>query len=155
MEWVDGQLIEKTGMTFKHGLAQANLASLWRNYAVSSGQGGKVLTETPCRTQNQTRRPDVSYLTAEQVDELDDFVVFPQSFPLIGEIVSPDDPAEALFAKANEYLQSGCEEVWLLYPGAQIVIIVTQEGWSIFHAGEISTQVILHGFNTLIEALFT
>ena len=155
MEWVDGQFIEKTGMTFKHGLTQCKLGTLWNTYLISNSQGGKVLTETPCRTQNQTRRPDVSYLTAEQVDGLDDFVVFPQSFPLIGEIVSPDDPAEAVFAKANEYLQSGCEEIWLLYPGAKVVIIVTQERWSIFHAGDVSTQVVLPGFSTTIEALFT
>jgi hypothetical protein len=39
MEWVDGNLVEKTGMTFKHGLAQVNLATDWRNYKNSSGQG--------------------------------------------------------------------------------------------------------------------
>jgi hypothetical protein len=27
MEWVDGNLVEKTGMTFKHGLAQSKLAT--------------------------------------------------------------------------------------------------------------------------------
>ena len=32
MEWVDGQLVEKNGMTLKHGRIQAKLASYWRNY---------------------------------------------------------------------------------------------------------------------------
>ncbi|WP_332993261.1 hypothetical protein [Microcoleus sp. A006_D1] len=39
MEWVDGNLVEKTGMTFKHGLAQSKLSTYWGNYKDSSGQG--------------------------------------------------------------------------------------------------------------------
>lgn len=30
MEFVDGKLVEKTGMTLKHGSAQANLVAEWR-----------------------------------------------------------------------------------------------------------------------------
>lgn len=45
MEWVDGNLVEKTGMTFKHGLAQSKLSTSWRNYKNSSGQGGEVITK--------------------------------------------------------------------------------------------------------------
>ena len=63
MEWVDGKLVEKTGMTFKHSLAQSKLARYWGNYKDSSGQGGEVLTETLCRTAKQGRRPDVAYIT--------------------------------------------------------------------------------------------
>ena len=65
MEWVDGNLVEKTGMTFKHGLAQSKLSTYWRIYKDSRGQGGEVLTETLCRTAKQGRRPDVAYITLE------------------------------------------------------------------------------------------
>ena len=60
-EWVDGQLIEKTGMTAKHGRIQARLARYWGNYMSSSNQGGEVYTETSCRTVGRVRCPDVSY----------------------------------------------------------------------------------------------
>ncbi len=30
MEWVDGKLVEKTGMTFKHGVVQSRLSTHWR-----------------------------------------------------------------------------------------------------------------------------
>lgn len=36
-EWVDGQLVEKTGMTFKHSVTQAKLTSYWRDFMLSSG----------------------------------------------------------------------------------------------------------------------
>ena len=35
-EWVDGQLVQKNGMTAKHGRIQARLARYWGNYMISS-----------------------------------------------------------------------------------------------------------------------
>ena len=155
MEEVDGQLVEKTGMTIKHGAAQLNLASAWKTYAYSSGQGGKAYTEVPCQTDQQKRRPDVAYTTAELLEQYGQPNIFPQSYPLIGEIASPDDKAEALFSKAQEYLRSGCQEVWLLFPENTIVIIITAATSLIFTAAETaSTQTILQGFSISVEELF-
>ena len=61
-EWVDGKLVEKTGMTLKHSRIQAKLAFYWRIYLDSSGQRGEVYTDVPCRTNKQGRSPDVAYL---------------------------------------------------------------------------------------------
>lgn len=156
MEWVDGKLSEKTGMTFKHSVTQANLARHWGNYTLSSGQGGKVCTEAACRTGKQTRRPDVAYITPQLLDELGEFVILSQSFPLIAEIASPDDSAEELFTKAKEYLTSGCQEVWLLFPENQVSLIVTPEKWLVFTASQvISTQIILSGLSLKVDELFS
>ena len=153
MEWVDGQLVEKTGMGFKHGRTQAKLATQWRNYQNSSGQGGEVITEVLCRTQKQCRKPDVAYLTPELIPT-DDLTIFPQSFPLIAEVVSPDDSAEELFAKAQEYLESGCQEVWLLFPEAKLILVNDRQRWLLFNAGEIvSTQNFLLGFSVAVNEL--
>ena len=153
MEWVDGQLVEKTGMGFKHGLAQSKLATQWGNYKKSSGQGGEVVTEVLCRTQKQGRRPDVAYLTPELIPT-ENLTIFPQSFPLIAEVVSPDDSAEELFAKAQEYLESGCQEVWLLFPEAKLILVHNQQQWLLFNAGEIvSTQNVLLGFSVAVNEL--
>jgi Uncharacterized protein conserved in cyanobacteria len=127
MEWVDGNLVEKTGMTFKHGLAQSKLSTSWRNYKNSSGQGGEVITEVLCRTAKQGRRPDVAYITPEFLPPSGNFTAFSQSFPLSAEIASPEDSAEELFAKAQEYLESGCLEVWLLFPEARLVFVECRE----------------------------
>jgi len=156
MEWVDGKLVEKTGMTLKHGIAQAKLAYYWRNYMNSSGQGGEVCTETLCRTGKQARRPDVAYFTTEVLEQVGEVTVFPQSFPLIAEVASPDDSAEDLFAKAREYLESGCQEIWLLFPEARLVLINAQQGWRLFNADEVvSTQAVLAGFTVAVNELLT
>jgi len=126
-EWVDGELLEKNGMTLKHSKVQGNLYFYWRTYKDSSGQGGEVYTDVPCRTNNQGRYPDVAYLPPELAAQFGNLQVLPQSFPLCAEIVSPTDLAEDVIAKATEYLESGSEEVWLVYPENQWIIVVTKQ----------------------------
>jgi len=154
MEWVDGNLVEKTGMTFKHGLAQVNLATSWKNYKNSSGQGGEVVTEVLCRTSKQGCRPDVAYITPELLPESGNFTAFSQSFPLIAEVASPEDSGEELFAKAQEYLESGCLEVWLLFPEARLIFVNAGERWLLFNADEVvNTQTVLAGFSVAVSEL--
>lgn len=153
-EWVDGQLIEKTGMTLRHGQVQLRLGSCWRNQMLSSGQGGEVYTEALCRTGKQGRRPDIAYLTPELVTQYAGVTALPQSFPLIAEIASPDDSAEDLFVKAKEYLDSGCQEVWLVFAESLWIIVITQSQHLLLTVGEIvSTQTVLTGFSIAIDEL--
>lgn len=153
-EWVNGELQEKNGMTLKHSDVQGNIYFFWRNYKDSSGKGGKVYTEVPCRTNKQGRYPDVAYLTPELVAQFGDAKVLPQSFPLSAEIVSPTDLAEDVIAKAQEYLQSGGEEVWLVFPENRWIIVITQETRQIFISGEVvSTKKVLQGFSIAVDEL--
>ncbi|AFZ17675.1 Uma2 family endonuclease [Allocoleopsis franciscana] len=153
-EWVNGELVEKTGMTLKHSKVQGNLYFYWRSYKDSSGQGGEVYTDVPCRTNKQGRFPDVAYLTPELVTQYGDAKVLPQSFPLSAEIVSPTDLAEDVIAKAQEYLQSGGEEVWLIYPENRWIIVATENSRQIFISGEVvNTQKILLGFSISVDEL--
>ncbi|MBD2513516.1 Uma2 family endonuclease [Nostoc sp. FACHB-973] len=154
MEWVDGQLVEKTGMTLKHSEIELSLGFYWRSYINSNQVGGKVYTEVPCRTYKQGRRPDVAYLTPDLVAQFGNVPTLPQSFPLIAEIVSPTDLAEELFLKAQEYLRSGCEEIWLVFPESQLVLVMTDNQVLGFKAGDVvRTQKILLGFSIAVDEL--
>ena len=154
VEWVDGKLVEKAGMTIKHSVVQGRLTRYWGDYILSSGQGGEVCPEAPCRTLKQGRRPDVAYITIELLEQFSESAILPQSFPLIAEVASPDDSAEELFAKSKEYLQSGCQEVWLLFPESQLVMINSQQRWLVFNPGEmVSTQIVLPGFSVAVGQL--
>ncbi|MEH2079061.1 MAG: Uma2 family endonuclease [Nostoc sp.] len=111
-------------------------------------------TEVPCRTSKQGRRPDVAYLTPELVAQFGNVPTLPQSFPLIAEIVSPTDLAEELFLKAQEYLQSGCEEVWLVFPESWLVFVMTDNQVCGFKAGDVvGTQKVLLGFSVAVDEL--
>lgn len=155
MEWVDGQLVEKNGMTLKHGEIQLRLGGYWGNYKDSSGQGGKVYTDVPCRTKKQGRYPDVAYLTPELVAQFGNVATLPQSFPLSAEIVSPTDLAEDVLLKAQEYLESGGEEVWLVFPESRWVMVMTENQGLMFTAGQVAnTQKVLPGFSVAVADLF-
>ena len=166
-EWVDGHLIDKhpsiwiegsierNGMTLKHSRTQATLATCWKNYNAQNNLGGEVYTEAPCRTQKKGRYADVAYLTPGLLTQFGQEDVLPQSFPLCAEVVSPTDFAQDVIAKAQEYLQSSGEEVWLLFPENYWVIVATQDSQKIFVLGEVvSTQKILIGFSIVVNELF-
>ena len=155
-EWVNGELIKKTGMTLQHSKIQSNLSFYWKTYKNSHELGGEVYTDVPCRTNKQGRSPDVAYLTPELVAQYGNAKVLPQSFPLSAEVISPTDLAEEVIAKAQEYLQSGGEEVWLVFPENGWIIIVTQNSRQIFISGEVvSTQKVLPGFSLSVNELLT
>jgi Uma2 family endonuclease len=153
-EWVNEELVEKNGMTLKHSRVQAKLVRLWGSFKDDQSLGGETYTEVPCRTLKQGRSPDVAYLTPELVAQYGDAKVLPQSFPLSAEIVSPTDLAEDMIAKAQEYLESGGEEVWLVFPESRWVIVVTLEARLVFVAGEVArTQKVLLGFGVAVDEL--
>jgi Uma2 family endonuclease len=153
-EWVDGKLIEKAGTTLKHSRVQRKLSSLWAIYKDANGLGGEVYTEVPCRTNKQGRSPDVAYLTPALMEQYGEPDVLPQSFPLSAEIISPTDLAELVLLKAQEYLQSGGEEVWLIFPESQVIMVITQDQSLVFRMGQVvRTQVILKGFSLLVDEL--
>lgn len=155
-EWVNGQLIEKTGVTLTHSKIQRRLSTAWAIYQADQKLGGEVYTEAPCTTRRQGRKPDVSYLTPELLEEYGDFKTLPQSFPLSAEIVSPTDYAEDTYEKADEYLESGGEEVWLVFPNIRRIVVITAESEQIFRSGEIArTQAVLSGFSISVDELLS
>ncbi|HBE17186.1 MAG TPA: hypothetical protein DEA78_02485 [Cyanobacteria bacterium UBA11159] len=154
MELVDGKLVEKNGITLKHGKLQLRLGRYWEDYKKSSGQGGEVYTDVPCRTKKQGRYPNVAYLTPELVTEFGNLATLPQSFPLCAEIISPTDIAEDIFLKAQEYLESGGEEVWLVFPESRWVMVITENQGLMFTSGQVvSTQKVLIGFSVSVDDL--
>lgn len=154
LEWANGLLITKKDMTAKTGRIQAKLAYYWRTHLVATGQGGEVYVETPCRTVGRVRCPDVAYLAPDLVAQHGDFKVLPQSFSLIAEVISPTDEAEEVFTKVREYLDSGCLEVWLVFPESQWVMAITEQQQQLRKIGDlIGTQQVLNGFSVAVEEL--
>jgi len=153
LEWIDGHLIEKTGMTLQHGRVQSRVGWLWKSHVENSGIGGEVYTEVPCRTLEQGRKPDVAYLTPDLLAEYGNLPTLPQSFPLIAEVISPTDAANDVFANAHEYLRSHCQEVWLVFSEERLIVVLTQDSRKIYVAEESIASVVLEGFKITVNAL--
>jgi Uma2 family endonuclease len=155
-EVVDGQLVEKKPVTLKHSRIQGNLYFYWRSYKDERGLGGQVYTNVPCCTNKQGLRPDVAYITPDLITQLGEPDVFPQGFPLVAEIVSPTDWAEEIITKSQEYLQSGSQEVWLVFPENRWIIVLTHNQRLVFTSGDIIyTQSVLKGFQVTVDELLT
>ena len=154
IEWVDGKLVEKDGVTVKHGKIQSRLGCAWANCRILSKHGGEFYISPPCCTNQNIRCPDVAYLTPELVAQFGNLATLPQSFPLIAEIVSPTDIAEDVFLKAQEYLASSCQEVWLVFPESCLIFVMTQNQILTFRSGDTArTQQILLGFSIEVDRL--
>ncbi|MBE9010302.1 Uma2 family endonuclease [Pseudanabaenaceae cyanobacterium LEGE 13415] len=156
VEWIDGRLIEKTGTTMRHGIVRGHLMMQWDTYADSYDAGGRALPSVPCRLLNRGKRPDVSYLPPDILTQSIQLNFVPQSPPLLAEVVSPIDCAEELFSKAIEYLESGCQEIWLIFPEAKLIMVKTiEQPWQVFSSGQtIATRKVLVGFSIAIDQLF-
>ena len=154
IHWGDNNLLEKSAMTARTRRIQSKLNYYWRNYMMSSGQEGEVYVEASCRTIERVRVPDISYITPELLTQYGEFSVLPVSFPLVAEVVSPTDLADSLFAKAKEYLESACQEVWLLFPESYWILVITINQTCLFKSGESAkTQIVLSGFNVEVDEL--
>jgi Putative restriction endonuclease len=111
---------------------------------------GKLIAKHPEWVDGELIEPNGMTLKHSQVRAK----MLPQSFPLSAEIVSPTDFAEDMVAKAEEYLQSGGEEVWLVFPESRWVSVVTSDTKLIFASGEVAeTQKVLLGFEVEVDAL--
>ncbi|AFY75358.1 hypothetical protein Syn7502_03518 [Synechococcus sp. PCC 7502] len=163
-EWVNEQIIEKQNMGFLHSKLQVELASLLLTFAKANNLAGIVCTELLCRTLKQARKPDVAYMSTKQVEVYgnDDFITLPECFPLVIEIASPNDVVEDIFSKAEEYLQAGAEEVWLVFPKNRLIIIATLElleeqsqvKWQLFaNTQQAYSPKVLSGFSVNINEL--
>ena len=148
------EFVEPKLVTLKQRRIQGNLYFYWRNFNDSHQQGGQVYTNVPCVVQGQEHYPAVAYLTPQLLKRYGEPDIFPQSFPLIAEIVSLTDLAEEVIAKARMYLHSGSEEVWLIFPENRWVIVITSSQQLVFTSGEIIyTQRVLQGFTTTVDEL--
>jgi Uma2 family endonuclease len=128
-EWVDGQVIEKGDMGYLHSKLQLRIANLLLEFLQTHQLRGDIAVELSCRTNQQIRKPDVCYLSPEQMETYgqDDFTVLPEVFPLVVEVISPSDHLEEVFSKAREYLESGGLEVWLVLPRNKMIMIASRQ----------------------------
>ena len=121
-EWNDGELIKFVGMDRKQIFIYEVLNQLF----IEKGlwKIGTLITEYDVQLSGiQMRRPDIAYLTKEQIastkqgeDEIPEFVI---------EVISGNDKANKVEAKIIEYFKAGVQVVWLIYPENQSVQIYT------------------------------
>jgi Uma2 family endonuclease len=121
-EWNDGELIKFTGMNKKQVYIYDVLAKLFSRKGFF--EVGSLVAEYDTMLSGiQMRRPDIAYLTDEQIklgkkgqDVIPEFVI---------EIISETDQFYKIEDKITEYFKAGVKVIWNIVPEHKLVYIYT------------------------------
>jgi Uma2 family endonuclease len=112
---------------------------------------GFVLSREPATL----RGPNLSFLRQDRVGRMDPDRNVEGAPDLAIEVVSPSDSAQALNKKVDQYLRSGAQSVWVVYPYIRQVHVHTAQGVRKLAAEEILEQPdLLPGFSAPVRTLF-
>ena len=142
--WVGGQVYFKIARYL-----EANpVGRLW-----GADNGYQCFADAP----KKVRKPDVSFIRNERIPADWQTQGFLRVAPdLAVEVVSPNDLAEDLEAKVEEYFRAGVALVWVIYPELRKVNVLRADGSVIRlrEADELSGEAVLPGFSCRVSVLF-
>ncbi len=159
-ELVDGHLAEKPASEESDSIAGEIYGRLWS--FVGSPRVGWAFCERLFRCfphkPEQSRRPDVAYLSAAKLpDGPTRRGVTPVPPDIAVEVVSPNDRIYALEEKLADYRLAGVPLIWVVYPNRRTVHVYANGGESptVLHESDMLTGGdVLPGFSVKVADLF-
>ena len=122
-EWNNGNVEKSEAMNQQQAIMQAVFLRHFIQTAVFKA-GGLFTAETDMDTSSvQTRRPDLAIYTAEQISRIKKGEN--QVAIWVAEVISPNDKAEDINKKLEEYFRAGVQVVWHIFPHSQKVDVYT------------------------------
>jgi Uma2 family endonuclease len=159
-ELVDGELLEMPGAGGQHMTMMVLIFKLIEAFVIEHDLGIAYpdgLAYIIARNPDRVRIPDVSFVTHDRVPEAGPPEGFwPVAPNLAVEIVSPNDSAGELHYKVRDYLTSGVEMVWVVWPKSQVVSVHTPgaAGRELELHDELDGGDLLPGFRIPVSTLF-
>lgn len=78
---------------------------------------------------NTVRRPDLAFVSNDQLDTFDLHRVPIKGAPALAvEVVSPSNLAQDMAKKVRQYLTAGSQSVWVVYPSLSLIEIHDRDG---------------------------
>jgi Uma2 family endonuclease len=152
----EGGLVTMTEPLPRHNWVRDNIAAALRDFA-HPRHFGRVFVETGYQLTPETVRiPDVSFVTAERMREIDLDKRIQGAPALAIEVVSPTDLAEDLTQKVKQYLGAGAKTVWVFYPKPREVQVLRADG-AIFVRREseiLEEPEVLPGFSLDLKSVY-
>ena len=152
-EWVDGEVIVMSPVSFTHQYVAEFLAASLRFFAEATNLG-QVLTapfQMRLRARPSGREPDVIYIARDRLDKLQNaYLDGPADLAI--EIISPDSRARDRGDKYYEYEQAGVREYWLIDPARKQAEFYRLESNGIYSAVAIGNDGIFR--SSVIEGLW-
>lgn len=120
----------------------------------TAAETGYILSTRP-DGRDTVRAPDVGFVAAERLPD-----GLPQGFvpcapDLAVEIVSPNDTADEIHAKVQDFLQAGTRLLWVVYPRTRTVDVHTPQGaHTLTLTDTLDGGDVLPGFTLPLRELF-
>jgi len=117
----EGELLMEPSPALRHNLVRQRIAMRLMEF-VEEHELGLVVEEMDFRLgQDTVRNPDVALIDAEHSRELDLDRSPVEGAPFLAvEVVSPHNRAEDMARKVHQYLEAGCQTVWVVYPSLRM-----------------------------------
>ena len=124
-----GQLIVEPSPTFRHNRIRDRIARHLGDF-VSSHRLGAVTVENDFRlAPDVVRNPDVAFVATETLRRMDVDRSPIEGTPNVAiEVVSPGNLAQDMLTKIHQYLDAGCQAVWVFYPNLKAVEVYDSRG---------------------------
>jgi len=127
LELVDGEVVEVPGAGELHMAIVILLFKLLDRFVEDHDLGlvrPDGLAYVLHRGPDQVRIPDVSFVEWASVPEGEISEGFWEGAPTLAvEVVSPNDRADDIYHRVQDYLQAGAKQVWVLWPRQQSVSV--------------------------------
>jgi len=124
-----GELIVEPSPTFRHNKIRDRISRHLGDF-VSAHRLGAVTIENDFRlAPDVVRNPDVAFVAIEPLSRMDiDRSPIEGAPTLAIEVVSPGNSAQDMLTKIHQYLDAGCQAVWVFYPNLKLVEIHDVQG---------------------------
>ena len=155
-ELSEGEVVTITEAMPRHNLVRDNVAHFIGNF-VEERNFGTVFLETVYQLTAETVRiPDVSFVPADRMREIDLDKRIQGAPALAIEVVSPTDLAEGLTQKVKQYLAAGGKAVWVFYPKTREVQGFRADGGSFVRREHeaLEDHDLLPGFSLDLHSVF-
>jgi Uma2 family endonuclease len=125
----EGELLMEPSPALRHNLVRQRIAMKLIPF-VESNHLGVIAEEMDFRLASDTvRNPDVAFITTQHLKTIDIDRSPVEGAPALAvEVVSPSNSAQDMAKKTQQYLQTGCRAVWIVYPSLRLVEIHSAEG---------------------------
>ena len=129
-----GNLVTMAPAGYEHGDIAMELGAQLRFYAKERGLGRVYAAETGfrlARNPDTVRAPDIGFVRQERFPvpkEQRSSAFFPGAPDLAVEVVSPDDKADEVMRKVEDWLRYGAHLVWVVYPRQRMVMVYRADG---------------------------
>ncbi|MBI5666413.1 MAG: Uma2 family endonuclease [Chloroflexi bacterium] len=163
LELNEGELIVMSPASGKHGVIAirftvpiATFVNAHQLGYVTAAETGYILYQSPDPNgKNIVRAPDVGFIAAGRLPEglPDGYVPFAPDLAV--EVVSPNDDADNLQLKIQQYLRYGTRLVWVAYPKSQTVVAHTPTAVKTFGINDtFDGGEVLPGFTLPVRDIF-